>query len=139
VPSNYGRDGGSAYIERTNRDLFVAVQIENVSALAALDAILAIPGLDSIVLGPWDLSASMGLLGEVEHPTVVDALDTIIAKSRAAGRFVGSGMGPYADFAAKMAQRGVQWLQVGDDCSYMILAMDQLRASIRSQWSGVKS
>lgn len=134
VPSNYGRDVGLPYTERANREIFVAVQIENVQALAALDEILAIPGLDSIVLGPWDLSASMGLLGEVEHPQVVEAIDTIIAKSRAAGRFVGAGMGTNVDFAAKMAKRGVQWLQVGDDCGYLILAMDQIQVTTRHKW-----
>ena len=133
VPSNYGRDSGNAYIERANRDLFVTVQIENIEALTALDDILAIPGLDAIALGPWDLSASMGLLGEVEHPTVLEALDMIISKTRAAGLFVGSGMGPDPHFAVKMAERGVQWLQVGDDCGYMILAMNQITTSIHSQ------
>lgn len=136
VPSNYGRDGGNAFIERANREIFVAVQIENLEALNALDAILAITGLDSIVLGPMDLSAAMGLFGELEHPTVAAALDTIITKSRAAGRFVGSGMGADARFATRMAQRGVQWLQVGGDCDYMVLAMDQLTTTIHSRLAG---
>jgi 2-dehydro-3-deoxyglucarate aldolase/4-hydroxy-2-oxoheptanedioate aldolase len=134
VPSNYGRDGGSAYIERANREVFVAVQIENVEALHALDEILAIQGLDSLVLGPWDLSASLGRLGEVEHPAVVAALETVIARTRAAGLFIGSGMGTDANYAAKMARRGVQWLQVGDDCGYMIMAMDQIVSSVQRQW-----
>ncbi|MCL4863600.1 MAG: hypothetical protein KJZ93_29615 [Caldilineaceae bacterium] len=137
VPGNYGRDGGSAYIERANREVFVAVQIENREAFHALDAILAIPGLDSIVLGPFDLSADMGLLGQLDAPAVAAAIDTIIAKSRAAGRFVGSGMAPDAKLALQMAQRGVQWLQVGDDYGYMLLAMDQITAAIRSQFQGV--
>ncbi|RIK43927.1 MAG: hypothetical protein DCC55_04050 [Chloroflexi bacterium] len=135
VPSNYGRDGGNAYVERANREVFVAVQIENLDAFNALDAILAVPGLDSIVLGPMDLSAAMGLFGELEHPTVAAALETIITKSRAAGRFVGSGMGADARFAATMVQRGVQWLQVGGDCDYMILAVDQVTAAIHSRLS----
>ncbi len=100
-----------------------------------MDDILAISGLDGITLGPWDLSASMGLLGRVEHPIVLDALDKIISKTRAAGLFVGSGMGPDPNFAVKMARRGVQWLQVGDDCGYMILAMNQIATSIHSQLS----
>ncbi len=133
IPTNYGREGGRAYVERANQDIFVSVQIENVEALEALDDMLAIPELDSIVLGPWDLSASLGVLGDVEHPTVADALDTIIAKTRSAGLFVGAGMGPDAHFAAKMAKRGVQWLQVGDDCGYMILAMDQITKTVHLQ------
>lgn len=135
VPSNYGRDGDADYIARANREVFVAVQIENAEALAELDEILAVPGLDSLVLGPWDLSGALGMLGEVEHPTVVAAIETVIAKTRAAGLFVGSGMGTDAAYAATMAKRGVQWLQVGSDFGYMIMAMEQISASIRGQLS----
>ena len=134
VPSNYGRDGGGAYVERANRELFVAVQIENADAYADLDEIVAVSGLDSIALGPWDLSASLGLLGDMEHPTVIEAVDSIIARARAAGLFVGAGMAPDARFALGMARRGVQWLQVGDDCGYMILAMDQIAAAVRAEY-----
>ena len=133
VPSNYGREEGAKFIERANREVFVAVQIETAEALAELDVILAVPGLDSLVLGPWDLSGALGMLGDVEHPTVVAAIETVIAKTRAAGLFVGSGMGTDAAYAAKMAKRGVQWLQVGGDCGYMIMAMDQITGSIRQQ------
>ncbi len=136
VPSNYGREGGDAYVERANREIFVAVQIENADGFAALDDILAIRGLDSIALGPWDLSASLGLLGDVEHPTVIEAVDSIITRARAAGLFVGAGMAPDARFALGMAKRGVQWLQVGEDCGYMILAMDQITAAVRAEYGG---
>ncbi len=133
VPSNYGRDGGASYIERTNRELFVVVQIETAEALAALDDILAIPGLDSLVIGPWDLSGALGLLGEVEHPTVVAAIETIIAKTRTAGLSVGAGMGTDAAYAARMARRGVQWLQAGGDSGYLVQAMDGITAGIRAE------
>ena len=133
VPSNYGRDGGAAYLERANRELFVAVQIETVEALAALDDILAIPGLDSLVLGPQDLSGALGRLGDVEHPTVVAAIQTVITKTRASGRSVGAGMGTDVAYAAKMAQSGVQWLQVGGDYGYMVEGMDRIAGGIRSR------
>ncbi|MEZ4864588.1 MAG: aldolase/citrate lyase family protein [Caldilineaceae bacterium] len=133
VPSNYGRDGGADYIARANRELFVAVQIETAEALAALDEILATPGLDSLVLGPWDLSGALGRLGEVEHPTMVAAIETVIAKSRAAGCFVGAGMGTDPAYAATMAQRGVQWLQVGCDYGYLVEGMEGLAAAIRAR------
>lgn len=136
VTANYGRDGGADYITRANCAVFVSVQIETAEALAALDEILAVPGLDSLVLGPWDLSGALGRLGEVEHPTVVAAIETVIAKTRAAGLFVGSGMGTDAAYAATMARRGVQWLQVGGDFGYLVMAMDQITASIRSQLPG---
>jgi 2-dehydro-3-deoxyglucarate aldolase/4-hydroxy-2-oxoheptanedioate aldolase len=131
VPSNYGRDGGRDYVSRANRDLFVAVQIETVDAVEAIDEIVAVPGLDSLVLGPWDLSASMGRLGDVEHPEVVAALEMVIAKARAAGLSVGSGMGPDPAYAALMAQRGVQWIQMGADYGYLVGHMDQLNQEVR--------
>jgi 2-keto-3-deoxy-L-rhamnonate aldolase RhmA len=130
VPSDYGRDGGPEYVRRANQELFVAVQIENADALAALDEIVAVPGLDSLVIGPWDLSASLGLLGEVEHPKVVAAIQQIIEKARRAGLPVGAGMGPDPEYARTMARRGVQWLQVGGDYGYMIRGADQIRSAI---------
>lgn len=132
VPGNYGRDTGSDYLARANREVFVVVQIETAEAVADLDAILAIPGLDSLALGPWDLSGSLGHLGDVEHPAVVAAIETVIRKTRAAGRYIGSGMGADPAYAAKMAKRGCQWLQVGEDHSYLVRAMDGLRTDIRN-------
>lgn len=133
VPSNYGRDGGSGYVERANRGVFVAVQIETVEALRAIDEIVAIAGLDSIVLGPWDLSASLGRLGDVDHPEVVAALELVIATAKAAGLAVGTGMGPDPAYAAVMARRGVQWIQMGADYGYLVRCMDDLSRSVRRQ------
>ena len=130
VPSDYGRDGGREYVARADQELFVAVQIENADALTALDEIVAVPGLDSLVIGPWDLSAALGLLGEVEHPQVVAAIEVIIEKARRAGLPVGAGMGPDPQYARAMVRRGVQWLQVGGDYSYMIRSADQIRSAI---------
>jgi 2-keto-3-deoxy-L-rhamnonate aldolase RhmA len=132
VPSNYGRDGGAAYLERANQNIFVSVQIENVEALEAIDEILAVPGLDSLVLGPWDLSASLGWPGQVEHPQVVAAIEMVIARTHAAGLFMGSGMGADPNYAALMARRGVQWLQIGGDYGYMLAYLEQTTASVRS-------
>jgi 2-keto-3-deoxy-L-rhamnonate aldolase RhmA len=132
VPGNYGRDSGSDYAARANREVFVVAQIETADAVADLDAIVAIPGLDSLVLGPWDLSGSLGHLGDVEHPTVVAAIETVIRKARAAGLYIGSGMGTDPAYAAKMARRGIQWLQVGEDHGFLVRAMDGLRSDIRN-------
>jgi 2-keto-3-deoxy-L-rhamnonate aldolase RhmA len=133
VPSNYGRDSGPAYLARANRELFVAVQIETVEALDQVEAIAAVPGLDSLALGPWDLSGALGHLGDVEHPVVVAAIERVIAAARAAGIYVGSGMGADPIYAATMARRGCQWLQVGDDYDYLVSAMDTLTADIRAR------
>jgi len=132
VPSNYGRDGGPDYLRRANDDVFTAVMIETRQAVEAIDEIVAVPGLDSIVLGPMDLSASYGMLGEVEHPTVVKAIEHVIARARAAGCLVGSGMGVDSATAIRMAKRGVQWAQIGSDFGYLIAHMDLLNREVQA-------
>jgi 2-keto-3-deoxy-L-rhamnonate aldolase RhmA len=133
VPSNYGRIESGIFAEQANNAIFVGVMIENVEALNALDDILAVPMLDSIVIGPWDLSAALGVLGDVEHPKVVEAINMIISKTRAAGLAVGVGMGPDADYAYLMAKRGVHWIQLGVDYGYMNRSLDQLTMSVRAR------
>lgn len=119
-------------VAAANRDVFVAVMIETAEALVAIDEIVRVPGLDSVVIGPWDLSGSLGMFGDVEHLRVVEAIGWVIAAARKAGIFVGSGMGVSADYALTMAARGCQWLQVGGDHEYLVWAADQLMAAIRA-------
>ena len=80
-------------LQQANRDVFVTVQLETVELLAELDEVLKLPGLDSLVLGPQDLSGSMGRLGEITHPEVIDAMKSVASKTRAAGKFIGAGLG----------------------------------------------
>jgi 2-dehydro-3-deoxyglucarate aldolase/4-hydroxy-2-oxoheptanedioate aldolase len=74
-PSNYGRDGGVQFCKRANESLVVIAQIEHIDAVRNLDAILSVPGLTSIVLGPNDLAGSMGQIGNVRHPDVMKAIE----------------------------------------------------------------
>lgn len=134
--ANYGRDGGEAWLQEVNRRLFVAVQVENAAALHEIDDIAAINGLDSIALGPYDLSISLGHAGDMQHPVVSEALDRIVTVARKAGKYVGSGMGAYAEDALAAAARGVQWLQCGDDYGYMIAHIEKLFLEVRNQQRG---
>ncbi|MEW6753846.1 MAG: aldolase/citrate lyase family protein [Candidatus Latescibacterota bacterium] len=131
VPTLYGRQGGPDYVERANREVFVAVMIETAEALAEIAHITAVPGLDSVVIGPWDLSGSLGVLGQVESPPVVSAMAVIVAAAQRAGVWVGAGMGADPDYALTLAGRGVQWLQVGGDCGYLVRSAEQIVHAVR--------
>src|ERR1700678_3933598 len=72
------------------------------------------------VLGPQDLSGSMGRLGETTHPDVIDAMKTVASKAKAAGKFIGAGLGANPEFAQVLIDCGVQWLQAGSDFEYLI-------------------
>jgi 2-dehydro-3-deoxyglucarate aldolase len=115
--SNYGQD--PQYLETVNDDVFVSVQIENVEALAEIEKIVQIPGLDSIALGPFDLAASMGHMRHPERPEVVAAIDRVIRAAKSNGLFVGMGGPADEAYAQRAIRQGVQWLQCGTDFEYM--------------------
>jgi 2-keto-3-deoxy-L-rhamnonate aldolase RhmA len=132
-PSRHGRDGGSSYMERANCQVFVAVQIENRDALAELDAIAAVEGLDSLALGPYDLAIALGHPDELEHVDVVAAMMRVVAAARNTGKYAGAGTGAYAKTALDAVNLGLQWIQCGDDYGYMVAHADKLMAGIRSE------
>jgi 2-dehydro-3-deoxyglucarate aldolase/4-hydroxy-2-oxoheptanedioate aldolase len=130
-PMQYGRLGQAEYLAQANRDVFVAVQLETVELLGELDLVLKLDGLDSLVLGPQDLSGSMGRLGQTTHPDVVAVMKTVASKARAAGKFIGSGLGTDPEFASVLLECGVQWLQAGNDFEYMIQGCQRTLGEIR--------
>lgn len=130
-PSNYGRRGGPEYLEETNRTLFVSVQIENESALDEIEAIASIEGLDSLILGPYDLSISLGFAGDVYAPRVIEAMTRIGKTAREAGKFLG--MGGVDEKLADIGRSiGVQWYQCGDEFAHMIQEFDRVSAAVRA-------
>lgn len=81
---NYGI-GFSEYQEWLNNDAVIIAQIEQINAVNELPGILDVPGIDGIIVGPYDLSASMGYPGEFDRDDVVEALkkvDTICLEKR---------------------------------------------------------
>ncbi len=134
-PMQYGRMEQQAYLAQANRDIFVTVQVETIELLAEIDEVLKIEGLDSLVMGPQDLSGSMGRLGQTTHPDVLDAIRTIAKKAKAVGKFLGSGLGANPQFAKTLIDCGVQWMQAGNDFEYMIKGCDRTFREIRSSGS----
>jgi 2-dehydro-3-deoxyglucarate aldolase/4-hydroxy-2-oxoheptanedioate aldolase len=132
-PMQYGRLEQQAYLQQANKDVFVVVQVETIELVNELDEVLKIEGLDSLVLGPQDLSGSMGRLGQTTHPEVVQTMKTVATKARAAGKFIGSGLGANPEFAKLLIDCGVQWLQAGNDFEYMIRSCEQTFAAIRGE------
>jgi len=63
---------------------------------------------------------------------VTEAIRTVVAKARGAGKFIGSGLGGNAGLARTMAEWGVQWIHVGCDHEYLRLAAESLFEDIRA-------
>ncbi len=106
------------YLEVANEQTAVVVQIEHRDAVADVDQIVGVPGIDALFVGPYDLSNSMGLVGQVNHPDVRAAID----KVRAACERTNLSMGIFcstADQARKEIKAGVKLVAVGADISLM--------------------
>ena len=72
----YGLDFAD-YIENANSDIAVVIQAEHIDAVNNIDSITDVNGIDCIFIGPYDLSASMGKMGDVDDPDVIAAIDTV--------------------------------------------------------------
>jgi 2-dehydro-3-deoxyglucarate aldolase len=69
--------GFMSYREWLDREAVCIVQIEHIEAIKNCEAILSVPNVDGYLLGPYDISASMGLAGQLEHPNVIGAIATV--------------------------------------------------------------
>ena len=74
------------YLKSINENIALMVQIESAVGLGAVDAIAAVEGVDGIFVGPSDLAAAMGQLGNAAHPDVQQAIRHIFERARAAGK-----------------------------------------------------
>jgi 2-keto-3-deoxy-L-rhamnonate aldolase RhmA len=131
--NRYGRDSGPEYCAQADASIMVNVQIEHAEAVKNLDAILATDGLAGIVIGPNDLAGSMGHSGRPDHPDVQKSIDTVIARARAANKFVGIGASAEPEALADWTRRGVQWLSVGADFVLLRRAAVDTLAATRAQ------
>ena len=82
--TDYGR-GFADYIRRHNEEVFLAVMLEHYLAAERADAILARPGIDAAFIGPYDLSASLGIAGQLDDPRVLAAEQKILAACKRQG------------------------------------------------------
>lgn len=130
-PSDYGRRT-KAYFAAANETVLCCVQVETGEALEALDGILAVPGVDAVLVGPNDLAAALGHLGDVGHADVAAAIARIRERSHEHGVPVGY-VSASPDPAAARARRddGFSFVTVGVDFAFLAGAADAALAAVR--------
>ena len=107
-------NGVDGYFAKADQEMCLIVQIESVAGLAGLDDILKVEGVDAVFIGPSDLAASMGYLGNPGHPEVKAAVEGAIRKIAAAGKAAGVFSADPA-IAAAYREMGASFLLVGVD------------------------
>jgi 2-dehydro-3-deoxyglucarate aldolase len=114
-----------------NDSILVILQIEHIDAVRSIDAILAVPGVTSLVIGSNDLSGSMGLTGQPRHPDVLAAIEMVIAVARRAEIFIGIAIGNDPTTITEWIGKGIQWVAMGSDFGLMLRALDDVSNQVR--------
>ena len=111
------------------------VQIESAEAVENVEAIVATEGLDGIFIGPSDLAASMGVIGQQNHPEVVAAVLKSIKAAKAAGKYAGVNAFDQKSAREYMAA-GADFVGVGADVALLARSTEALAASFSSEAQG---
>lgn len=115
------------YLAAAGDTITVIVQIESREAVDNAAEIAAVDGIDAVFIGPSDLAASMGVLGQQEHPDVVAAVEHCIKVAKAAGKPVG--VNAFAEATARRyLAAGVDFILVGADVAMLARGSEALAA-----------
>ncbi|MBP7142055.1 MAG: hypothetical protein KBA71_09115, partial [Opitutaceae bacterium] len=108
---------------RANEEVLVAVQIEHIDAVAAIDGILAVPGIDAVFIGPYDLTASMGIPAQFSHPDYLAARAKILSACARNGIVPGIHAVPSdPDAAEKLMREGYRFIAYSLDITMIATA-----------------
>lgn len=118
------------YFQAVNDNIAVIVQIESRKAVDAIDEICAVDGVDCLFIGPSDLAAGFGHLGNPLHPEVQDAMKKVLASAEAHGKPVGI-LAPVEADARRYLEMGATLIAVGSDLGLFSGASQTLRAKYR--------
>lgn len=120
------------YLRRSNQEQLIIMQIEHIEAVEKVDSIVAVDGLDVVFVGANDLSASMGLLGQADHPRVEEAIAQVLASARRKGVAAGL-MAADADTANRRFAQGFQFVGIGHDVGLLSSTCRQICARVERQ------
>jgi 4-hydroxy-2-oxoheptanedioate aldolase len=125
--SRYGTN--SAYAKEANASISIIAQLESMQALGNLADVASVPGVDALFIGPGDISASLGLAGEVGHPEVIATLHKGFEACRKLGKSVGTIL-PNAQSVKSAFASGCTFAAVSSDIGTLIAASKQAQAAL---------
>lgn len=112
------------YFKKAN-EILVIIQLEGKEAILDIDNILRVEGIDIIFIGPYDLSQSLGIPGQVSHPDVINSMNEIVKSARALGIVVGT-FTDTPQMADMWKKAGVQYISYSVDVGIFTSACSQL-------------
>lgn len=127
--SRYGRT--PEYLTKANAEICVLVQVETRSALGEIEAIAEVEGIDGVFIGPSDLAASLGHLGNPQHPDVQKAIENAGKRLKAVGKPAGILTGNEEE-ARRYIGWGYLFVAVGADVGLLARNADALAKKFKS-------
>ena len=115
--TGFGKDF-NAYYAQSNDEILGVMQVESPEALLHLDEIAAMDGVDVLFIGPADLSMSLGIFGQFDHPLFVDAVNATIAAAERAGKATGILLFNPDDYA-RYFELGIRMIACGADATFV--------------------
>ena len=125
---DYGAGDAAEYLAKSGHEPLVMVQLEHVEAARNLDAILEVPGIDAVIVGPFDFTMSMKKPGRFRDPEVAALFDECCRKIREKGLLLGCYTECDFDIWKK---RGVQFMAVKNDTNAMMLGFRTMMEKAR--------
>ena len=120
------RAGGAEFFEQANEDTVVILLLETAKAFENLDEIVSVPGVDIAWMGHYDLTVSMGIPAQFEHPRFLEAMDALVASCRRHG--VAPGFLPATRKAPRTGfGKGFRAISLGSDIGVFLNGMRRFR------------
>ena len=131
---DYGAGDAAEYFEKSAHEPLVMIQLEHIEAARNLDAILEVPGIDAVIVGPFDFTMSMKKPGQFRDPEVMAILDECCRKIKAKGILLGCYT--ECDFDV-WRKRGVQFMAIKNDTNAMMLGYHAMIEKARERVGSV--
>ncbi|MFB3818707.1 MAG: HpcH/HpaI aldolase/citrate lyase family protein [Candidatus Methylomirabilales bacterium] len=128
--TGYRAVDGAAFAAAANRERLLVIQVETRRGIEHVEEIVSTPGVDVAYIGPYDLSASLGLPGQVTHPRVLEAVDAFLAACRRHGVICGNYVESLEAARVWMA-RGFRFLTYATDLGLILQKSQDVLKELR--------
>ncbi len=129
--TGFGKDF-DVYRQKSKDNILGIIQIETSEVLNHLDEIAALEGVDVLFIGPSDLTMSLGIFGQLDHPRFLDALQAIITAATKAGKAVGILLFDPEDYRTYY-DMGIRFMACGSDATFVAQGAKHMSSALNSK------
>lgn len=122
--------GNADFFAKTNEEICVIIMVETEKAFENLEQILSVPGVDVAWIGHYDLTVSMGIPTQFDHPRILTAMDELVTMCRRYGVAPGY-LPPSPESAAHWIEKGFRLISLNTDVGVYLDAVRNFRRAIK--------